>query len=58
MSDCIHGGYHTDRPTNCPDCGRFCSDAWDTGWFYTENGGQQRWGGVCKEHGSWEESAA
>ena len=55
--DCIHPGSHA-RGIQCPDCGRFCSHGWDTGWYYTQNGAQQDWGGVCKTHGDWSESAA
>jgi hypothetical protein len=55
--DCLHGGRHC-KPNNCPDCGRFCSDSWTTGYYYTQNGGNEDWGGHCKVHGEWSESAA
>ena len=51
-------GLHTKRPNNCPDCGRFSRDSWETRWYYTADGAYQRWGGVCRAHGVWEESAA
>ena len=56
-ADCWHPGGHS-KPNKCIDCGRFSSHSWTTQWFYTENGAQQRWGGICKVHGDWEESAA
>ena len=55
--ECDHPGRHAIR-VQCPDCGRFSAHGWDTGWYYTQNGGQQDWGGICKEHGHWSESAA
>lgn len=55
--DCLHPGDHT-RPLNCPDCGRFSAHSWQTRWFYTQNGGQQSWGGTCARHGEWSEDAA
>ena len=55
--DCMHPGRHT-PPIACTECGRFSSHSWDTGWFYTDNGGQQYWGGVCSLHGEWSEAAA
>jgi hypothetical protein len=45
------------KPLNCPECGRFSADSWDTGWFGTQNGMDQRWGGECSEHGIWSDSA-
>lgn len=54
---CMHPGAHS-SPNRCPDCARFSSHSYDTGAFYTQNGFQQRWGGVCKIHGEWEDSAA
>jgi hypothetical protein len=42
----------------CPTCGRFASQGWDSGDLYTEDGWNQRWGGVCSVHGEFSESAA
>ena len=55
--ECDHPGGHASG-VQCPDCGRFSAHGWDTGWFYTPDGAQQHWGGICKEHGRWFESAA
>jgi hypothetical protein len=55
--DCTHDGEHC-APLKCLDCGRFSSHSWSTGWFGTENGSNQRWGGTCSAHGEWSESAA
>ena len=56
--DCLHPGEHVSPPCKCIECGRFSSHSWDTGWFYTPDGAQQHWGGICKIHGEWSESAA
>lgn len=53
----MHPGAHA-GPLHCPECGRFSSHSYDTGAFYTQNGFQQRWGGTCRVHGDWEDSAA
>lgn len=42
----------------CPDCGRFSRHSWDTGWYGTQNGQNQDWGGTCSTHGDWSDSAA
>jgi hypothetical protein len=46
------------RAIPCPECGKFSSHSWSTEWLYSPSGDNQYWGGTCKEHGSWMESAA
>ena len=55
--DCLHSGEHC-KPMKCPDCGRFSRHSWDTGWFGTQDGNNQYWGGTCSVHGEWSDAAA
>lgn len=52
----VHPGEHCE-PIACPECGKFSRDSWDTGPHFNENGFQQQWGGICKTHGEWSDSA-
>lgn len=40
-------------PLNCPDCGQFSSESWDTGERPSDSGTWREWGGRCKVHGHW-----
>lgn len=55
--ECLHSGKHC-RPNRCPDCGRFSSHSWTTGWVYSEDGSNEHFGGTCKVHGEWTDAAA
>ncbi|AOY72068.1 hypothetical protein ARZXY2_2538 [Arthrobacter sp. ZXY-2] len=55
--DCLHMGEHC-APLHCPDCGRFSRHSWTTEYHYTENDGNQYWGGECVRHGEWSDAAA
>ena len=55
--DCEHPGAHVSA-NNCPDCGLLSAHSWATDAWYGPDGFQQSWGGTCKRHGAWYESAA
>ena len=55
--DCMHPGEHG-AAIKCPDCGRFSGHSWSTGWYSTQDGGNERFGGDCSKCGEWSDSAA
>lgn len=44
-------------PLKCPVCGRFSAESWTTPGQSTPSGFWQEWGGVCRRHGRWADSA-